>query len=490
MGQREREERVSARGFVEPKEGRPCEARPSCRCRIPCRAPALSGPTLRRVDRARRGHAPARRPGCRHRAGGRGGGGCPPASRLRAKARALADDGSSHWTSSIATRIGSRAASSCSAVRTATARVRKSTGSSASSRGEERSRARAAAGQAAPAARRRARPRAGLPARHGRLRARPRRVERRGHVARAPALPRRRRARASTSRSPPRPPGRAPPGAQPPGRGSRRAPPTPPRGRRSRLPSPPVIVTRPRRKVSLPSVRLGRAICATYHPRRETRTLAARRARAGREPRDRPRRGRRNRARRRQGRSCSSRGGAAQPAGSVGRQQPLREPRAQQHLVRLPDPQQQGRIRAPPVHRQAEARQPKPTDRPLHVQAGRGVERRQGGHRGRLPRHLAGVHEPGVQRGQPHGWEDIASVGGGNGKTVTVEFKKVYAAWESLVSSGPYPAHIIAGKNMNEMFLELDAGLERPVAVRQLEQGSVDHASGRTRASRRASRRR
>ena len=51
------------------------------------------------------------------------------------------------------------------------------------------------------------------------------------------------------------------------------------------------------------------------------------------------------------------------------------------------------------------------------------------------------------------GWEDIASVGGGNGKTVTVAFKKVYAAWESLVSSGPYPAHIIAGKNMNEMFL-------------------------------------
>ena len=51
------------------------------------------------------------------------------------------------------------------------------------------------------------------------------------------------------------------------------------------------------------------------------------------------------------------------------------------------------------------------------------------------------------------GWEDIASVGGGNGKTVTVIFKKVYAAWESLVSSGPYAAHVIAGKNMNDMFL-------------------------------------
>src|SRR5215208_5013716 len=51
------------------------------------------------------------------------------------------------------------------------------------------------------------------------------------------------------------------------------------------------------------------------------------------------------------------------------------------------------------------------------------------------------------------GYEDIASVGGGNGKTVTVVFKKTYAAWESLVSGGPYPAHVIAGKNMNDMFL-------------------------------------
>ena len=51
------------------------------------------------------------------------------------------------------------------------------------------------------------------------------------------------------------------------------------------------------------------------------------------------------------------------------------------------------------------------------------------------------------------GWEDIKSVGGGNGKTVTVVFKKTYAAWESLVSGGPYAAHVIAGKNMNDTFL-------------------------------------
>jgi peptide/nickel transport system substrate-binding protein len=50
------------------------------------------------------------------------------------------------------------------------------------------------------------------------------------------------------------------------------------------------------------------------------------------------------------------------------------------------------------------------------------------------------------------GWDEIASVGG-RGKTVTVVFKNVYAAWESLVSTGPYPAHVIAGKDMNQMFL-------------------------------------
>lgn len=50
------------------------------------------------------------------------------------------------------------------------------------------------------------------------------------------------------------------------------------------------------------------------------------------------------------------------------------------------------------------------------------------------------------------GWEDIRSVSG-TGKTVTVVFKKTYADWEALVSSGPYPAHYIAGKNMNDTFL-------------------------------------
>ena len=50
------------------------------------------------------------------------------------------------------------------------------------------------------------------------------------------------------------------------------------------------------------------------------------------------------------------------------------------------------------------------------------------------------------------GYEDIRSVAG-NGKTFTVVFKKVYADWETLVSSGVYPAHVVNGTNMNNMFL-------------------------------------
>lgn len=50
------------------------------------------------------------------------------------------------------------------------------------------------------------------------------------------------------------------------------------------------------------------------------------------------------------------------------------------------------------------------------------------------------------------GWEDIRSVTG-NGKTATVVFKTQYADWEALVSTGVYPAHFIAGKDMNQLFL-------------------------------------
>jgi peptide/nickel transport system substrate-binding protein len=49
------------------------------------------------------------------------------------------------------------------------------------------------------------------------------------------------------------------------------------------------------------------------------------------------------------------------------------------------------------------------------------------------------------------GWEDIRSVIG-NGKTVTVVWKKPFADWESYVASGPYQAKAIAGKDMNQTF--------------------------------------
>jgi len=50
------------------------------------------------------------------------------------------------------------------------------------------------------------------------------------------------------------------------------------------------------------------------------------------------------------------------------------------------------------------------------------------------------------------GWEDIRSVRCA-GKRGTVVFKKSYADWEALVSSQVLPAHLVAGKNYNELFL-------------------------------------
>jgi peptide/nickel transport system substrate-binding protein len=50
------------------------------------------------------------------------------------------------------------------------------------------------------------------------------------------------------------------------------------------------------------------------------------------------------------------------------------------------------------------------------------------------------------------GWEDIRRVIG-RGKVVTVVMKTRYADWESLVSAGVYPSFFIAGKDMNQTFL-------------------------------------
>ena len=49
------------------------------------------------------------------------------------------------------------------------------------------------------------------------------------------------------------------------------------------------------------------------------------------------------------------------------------------------------------------------------------------------------------------GWEDMKPVRCA-GKSGTVVFNRPFAAWESLVSSGVYAAHVVRGKNMNQMF--------------------------------------
>jgi len=49
------------------------------------------------------------------------------------------------------------------------------------------------------------------------------------------------------------------------------------------------------------------------------------------------------------------------------------------------------------------------------------------------------------------GFQDVKSVQCA-GKAGTVVFSRPYAAWESLVSGGVYAAHVIRGKNMNQMF--------------------------------------
>jgi peptide/nickel transport system substrate-binding protein len=49
------------------------------------------------------------------------------------------------------------------------------------------------------------------------------------------------------------------------------------------------------------------------------------------------------------------------------------------------------------------------------------------------------------------GWKDVKSVTCA-GKSGTIVFARPFAAWESLVSGGVYAAHVVRGKNMNQMF--------------------------------------
>ena len=68
------------------------------------------------------------------------------------------------------------------------------------------------------------------------------------------------------------------------------------------------------------------------------------------------------------------------------------------------------------------------------------------------------------------GWEDVKSITGSAKKGVVI-FKKQYADWEALISTGPYAAHVIAGQDMNQMFLNSIAISEWSVALRQLAEG-------------------
>jgi peptide/nickel transport system substrate-binding protein len=64
------------------------------------------------------------------------------------------------------------------------------------------------------------------------------------------------------------------------------------------------------------------------------------------------------------------------------------------------------------------------------------------------------------------GWEDINRVQV-RGKTVTVRFRRPYAAWEPLISGNIYPAHKLAGANVNQLYqsgLDVSSGPYRFVS--------------------------
>ena len=49
------------------------------------------------------------------------------------------------------------------------------------------------------------------------------------------------------------------------------------------------------------------------------------------------------------------------------------------------------------------------------------------------------------------GWEDISRVAV-SGKTVTVTFRRPYAAWKALIGTAPIPQHSLAGENFNQVW--------------------------------------
>jgi peptide/nickel transport system substrate-binding protein len=63
------------------------------------------------------------------------------------------------------------------------------------------------------------------------------------------------------------------------------------------------------------------------------------------------------------------------------------------------------------------------------------------------------------------GWEDIGRVSA-RGKTVTVTFRRPYAAWKPLVGSAPLPAHAVRGENFNTVWRNdvLNPKTRQPIA--------------------------
>ena len=170
---------------------------------------------------------------------------------------------------------------------------------------------------------------------------------------------------------------------------------------------------------------------------------------------DRPRRNRRYRARVGRNGRLHPRPGAAEPPGPVGRQQPVcDEPRPEQHLVRLPDPQRHGRLGAAAVHRPSRRSSRRS---PLTIRFTYKPDAEWSDGKAVTAADFRATWKvftnPANNVISRTGWEDITSVGGATARPSPSPSRSSYADWESLVSSGPYPAHIIAGKNMNDMFL-------------------------------------
>ncbi len=124
-GELQREERIPARLLMDAQQRLACERPPEAVVKEP----------VQRTDAERSDPAAVRRPPpARARtapAGGRRPAGRLPSRRRSAKASALADEESSHWTSSIATTTGLRSLSRPRTSRTATASARWSATSSA-----------------------------------------------------------------------------------------------------------------------------------------------------------------------------------------------------------------------------------------------------------------------------------------------------------------------------------------------------------------------